>query len=234
MVEGGEQLRAAHQQRAVAEDVARHVADAGGREDVALGIDAELGEMLLRALPRAARGDRELLVVVALGAARGEGVAEPEVARECDRVGGVREVRRALVGRDDEVGVVSVAPHDVRGRQQLARGVEVVGQVEQARDEDAVLLVGERARFARARDRSASGRSRPWRRPARSARSSASACASGRGSRRAGRRSDRSSAARRARPARRADGCPAALPSARRSRAAVAAGRSRAPAPGRS
>ena len=73
----------------------------------------------LRALPRAARGDRELLVVVALRAARREGVAEPEVARQRERVGRVGEMRRALVGRDDQVRVVAVAPHDAGGRQTL-------------------------------------------------------------------------------------------------------------------
>ena len=112
---------------AVAEDVARHVADAGGGVGVALGVDAELGEVVLRALPRAARGDRELLVVVALGAARRERVAEPEVALERDRVRGVGEVRGALVGRDDQVRVVAVAAvhagrrHDARPRRRGRR-----------------------------------------------------------------------------------------------------------------
>ena len=47
-------------------------------------------------------------MVVALRAARGERVAEPEAVLERDRVGGVRERRRALVGGDDEVRVVLV------------------------------------------------------------------------------------------------------------------------------
>ena len=58
----------------VAEHVARHVADADGGERLARDVEAQLAEVALDRLPRAARRDRELLVVVAGGAARGERV----------------------------------------------------------------------------------------------------------------------------------------------------------------
>ena len=85
----------------------------------ALGVDAELAEVPDDRLPGAAGGDAHRLVVVAGRAARGEGVAEPEALLERDGVGGVGERGRALVGGDDEVGVVAVVAHDVRRRHDL-------------------------------------------------------------------------------------------------------------------
>ena len=61
----------------VAEDVARHVADAGHGHGLVLDVDVHLAEMALHGLPGAARDDAHLLVVVALAAARREGVAQP-------------------------------------------------------------------------------------------------------------------------------------------------------------
>ena len=137
VVEGAEQLDVPGQQHAVAEDVARHVADADAGEVLVLDVLAELAEVALDRFPGAARGDAHLLVVVAGRAARGEGVVEPVAVVHRDAVGDVREGRGALVGGDDQVGVVPVVPdHGVR-RHQLA-GLEVVGDVEQAADEGLV------------------------------------------------------------------------------------------------
>ena len=69
----------------------------------------------LHRLPRAARGDAHRLVVVARRAAGGERVAEPEAVLDRDLVGDVGEGRGALVGGDDEVGVVAVVAHARRG-----------------------------------------------------------------------------------------------------------------------
>ncbi len=78
MVERGDQLDLAREQHAVAEDVARHVADADNGERSRVDVAAELAEVPLDALPGAARSDAERLVVVALRAAGRECVAEPE------------------------------------------------------------------------------------------------------------------------------------------------------------
>ena len=125
------------EQHAVAEHVARHVADADHAEGLALDIDVHLAEMALHALPGAARGDAHALVVVAGRAAGGEGVAEPEAVRLRDLVGDVGEGGGALVGGDDQVGVVLVVAHDVAWRHDFAV-LDVVGDVEQGGDEDAV------------------------------------------------------------------------------------------------
>jgi hypothetical protein len=69
VVEGSDQADLAREQHAVAEHVARHVADAGDREGSALHVRAELAEVALDGLPRAARRDPDLLVVIALRAA---------------------------------------------------------------------------------------------------------------------------------------------------------------------
>ena len=104
------------QQHAVAEHVARHVADADHPEGLALDVDVHLAEVALHALPGAARGDAHLLVVVAGRAARGEGVAQPEAVRDRDLVGDVGEGGRALVGRHHQIGIVAVVAHHARRR----------------------------------------------------------------------------------------------------------------------
>ena len=134
MVERRDKPRLRRQEHAVAEDVARHVADADGREGFALDIAIHLAEMPLHGFPGAARRNSHLLVVVTGRAARGECVVEPEIMRLADRVGGVRERRRTLVGGDDEIGVVGVVPHDPLWRHHLL-DVEIVGDGEHARDE---------------------------------------------------------------------------------------------------
>ena len=102
-----------------------------------LGVDAHLAEVPLDRLPRPAGGDAHRLVVVAGRATGGEGVVEPEAVLLRHGVGDVGERRRALVGRDDEVGVVAVVAHDVRRRDRLALD-PVVGEVEQPGDEQLV------------------------------------------------------------------------------------------------
>ena len=78
VVERGQQPDVRRQQHAVAEHVARHVADADDRESVLSGCPMpQLAEVALDAFPGAARGDAHRLVVVADAAAGGEGVAEP-------------------------------------------------------------------------------------------------------------------------------------------------------------
>ena len=130
VVEGGEELDRARPQHAVAEDVARHVADADDGERRALDVGPELAEMPLHRFPGAAGGDAHLLVVVAGRAAGREGVVEPEAVLGRDGVGKVGEGRRALVGGDDKIGIVVVMAHDVVGRDHFLVG-EIVGDVEQ-------------------------------------------------------------------------------------------------------
>src|SRR5208337_5141842 len=102
--------------QAVAEHVARHVADADRRDRRAtVGIAAHLAQMPAGGFPRAARRDRHLLVVVAVLAARGEGVAEPEAALESDLIGEVGETRRAFIGGHDEIWAVVVQHPDASG-----------------------------------------------------------------------------------------------------------------------
>ncbi len=137
VVEGGDQADVLAEQHAVAEHVTGHVADADDREVLALRVHAQLTEVPLDGLPGAAGGDAHALVVVTRAAAGGEGVTEPEVVLLGDPVGDVGEGRGALVGGDDEVGVVLVVPDDVLRRHDLA-GDHVVGDVEQRRDEGLV------------------------------------------------------------------------------------------------
>ena len=175
MVEGGDQLDGLLAQHAVAEHVARHVADADDRERRRADVDVHLAEVALDRLPGAARGDAHLLVVVAGRAAGGEGVVEPEMmlvpkSRWRCRRRSRCPCRRRPPDRDRRR----------RGARTLSGGItpcraEIVGDVEQRRDEQ---LVGRGAfglhglaRCRRAMPSSASARSRPWRRPARSPRS---------------------------------------------------------------
>ncbi len=137
MVEGGDEFGRRRQQHPVAEHVARHVADADHGEGRGLDVDVHLAKMPLHRHPRTAGGDAHLLVVVAVRAAAGEGVAEPVAVRLGDAIGGIGEGRGPLVGRDDEIGIVAVAPYHVLGRDDAA-ALEVVGDVEEAGDVDLV------------------------------------------------------------------------------------------------
>jgi hypothetical protein len=125
------------QQHAVAEHVTGHVPDTGDGEVVALHVEAERPEVPPHRDPGATGGDSHRLVVVALGAAGGERVAEPEPVVVGDRVGDVGEPRGALVGGDDEIRVVAVVPDHARRRHDLTVD-HVVGEIEQPADERAV------------------------------------------------------------------------------------------------
>ena len=129
------------------------------RERVGPRVEVELAEVALERLPRAAGGDAERLVVVAVRAARGERVAEPEAVALGDPVRGVRQRRRALVGRDDEVGVVVVEHAHALGVDDLAVD-EVVGDVEQPADVRDVLALDLGAQLA-----GSSGRRVRWKPP---------------------------------------------------------------------
>ncbi len=89
MVEGGDQLDRLRQQHAVAEHVARHVAAARHGDRLGLDVGAHLQEVAADRDPGALGGDAHRLVVIAVRAAGGEGVAQPEVALGRDRIGDV-------------------------------------------------------------------------------------------------------------------------------------------------
>ena len=139
VVERGHELRDLAHQHAVAEDVARHIADAGGREGLGLAIDAEVREVVFDALPRSSRGDSDLLVVVAHRAAGGEGVSQPETVLTRNPVGGVGQMGGAFVRRDDEVRIVSIVADHIRRMQDHAVH-DVVGHIEKARHVFAVAI----------------------------------------------------------------------------------------------
>ena len=101
-------------------------------------VDVHFAEVPLDRFPGAAGGDAHHLVVVAGRAAGGEGVAQPELALDRDAVGDVREGRRALVGGNDQIGIVIVVAHDIVGRHDVAFAIDIVGDVEQAADEQLV------------------------------------------------------------------------------------------------
>ena len=120
VIEGRDEADHGRKQHAVAEHIARHVPDPGHGEPLGLNITTHLAEVPLHGDPRAPRGDAHRLVIVARGAARGESVVQPEAALLRDGVGGVGEGRRALVGRDHEIGIVPIEPRHVRRRHDLA------------------------------------------------------------------------------------------------------------------
>ena len=93
--------------------------------------------MAAHRFPSAARRDAHLLVVVAGGTTGCEGIAEPVVMLKRNAVGDIRERRRTLIGRDDEIRIVIVVADDVLGRDH-AIGAVIVGHIEQARNEDRV------------------------------------------------------------------------------------------------
>ncbi len=138
MVEGRDQFGLGRQDHAVAEDVAGHVADAGHGERLLLDILVDLAEVALDRFPGAARRDAHRLVIITDAAAGREGVAQPEAVIGRDAVGDIGEGRGSLVGGDDQIGVGRIPAHHARRRHDPALAVEIVGQVEQSRQEGLV------------------------------------------------------------------------------------------------
>ena len=170
VVERGDQPDVPRQQHAVAEHVARHVADADHGEVGVLWVSMPmLAEEALHALPGAARGDAHGLVVVADAAAGGEGVAEPVAVLLADRRWRSRRrspcpCRRRPRGRGRRRRCARTC-----GGGTIVRAGEVVGEVEQAAQVvlvagDAFLQVGVAVATAAA---PSSARSRPSSPPAR-------------------------------------------------------------------
>src|SRR5690625_5559746 len=116
VVEGRLQADFVGVKHAVAEHVSAHVADAGDRELVVFHIDAEFPEVAGDRLPGAAGRDAHAFVVVAVGAAGGEGVTGPGLVLGGGGGCQVGQGGGALVGRRDEVRGGSVAGGDGGGR----------------------------------------------------------------------------------------------------------------------
>src|SRR5260370_42160240 len=95
MIESAQQSEVPRHQHAVAEHVARHIADADDSDLAALDIAPELAEMALDEFPGAAGGNAHRLVVGAGRPARGKNVARPEPPLLRERVGKIGETRRA-------------------------------------------------------------------------------------------------------------------------------------------
>ena len=137
MIERSDQANFARQQHAVAEYVAAHVADAGNGKLVSLYVNALFAKMTLHRFPGAACGNAHLLVIIAGRAAGRERVVKPESVFLRDGVGDVAERRRALVSRNDEVGVIAVPSADLLRGDDFAVH-DVVRDVEQPGDEGLV------------------------------------------------------------------------------------------------
>ncbi len=88
--------------------------------------------------PGATGGNAHLLVIITGGAAGREGIVQPEAGILCQPVGRVGEGRSALVGGDDEVGIVSIEPQRIGRRDNLLAN-NVVGDGEERAD---IGLVG--------------------------------------------------------------------------------------------
>src|SRR5260370_18441630 len=108
MIESAQQSEVPRHQDAVAEHVARHVADADDGDLAALDIAPELAEMALDEFPGAAGGNAHRLVVVAGRPARCKSVAEPEPVFFRDRVGKIGETGSTLVSRNHQVCLILV------------------------------------------------------------------------------------------------------------------------------
>ena len=137
VVEGSDHLQLVRQQQAVAEHVTGHVADADHRGQILLDVDALFAEMPLHGDPAAFGGNTHALVVVAGRTAGGERVAQPEAVVQGNTVGDIGEGRRTLVSRHHQIRVVGVVAYHVARRHDLTI-LEVVGDIQQATDENAV------------------------------------------------------------------------------------------------
>ena len=134
VVEGRQQTDVGREQHAVAEHIARHVADADTGEILTLAVAAESPEMPFHRLPSALGGDAHAFVVVADGAAGCEGIAQPEAVFGGNAIGDIGEGSGAFVGRDHQVRIIAVVSDHLLRMHDLAID-QVVGDVEQSVDE---------------------------------------------------------------------------------------------------
>ena len=137
MVEGCHQLQGFGHQQAIAEYVAGHVTNADHADHIGLHVDAAFTEMTLHRYPGTTGRDAHLLVVVTRRAARGEGIAKPEVVLGGNAVGNVGKTRRTLVRGNHQIGIIAVVTQHVGGWNHLALA-QVVGDIQQPADEDAI------------------------------------------------------------------------------------------------
>ena len=97
VVEGAHQLDLIGKEHTVTEHVPGHVTDTHHGKQVLLGIDAQVAEVALDRLPGAPCGDPHFLVVVAIGATRGERIPQPVAILNGNCVGDVRESSGAFI-----------------------------------------------------------------------------------------------------------------------------------------
>ena len=126
VIEGGNDLNRLGQQHAIAKDIARHIAAARRADRLRLNVDPKFKEMALDRKPSPLGGDAHRLVIVALRAATGEGIVEPEIEFLGNSIGGVGEGRRAFVGGDHEIGILAVADDHLIGMDDFPLG-NIVG-----------------------------------------------------------------------------------------------------------
>ena len=79
--------------------------------------------------------------------AGGEGVAEPETVFLRNLVGEVGKARCAFISRDDEIRIIAIVAHELTRRHHIMAatilatfGNDIVGQIEEATDQDFVTL----------------------------------------------------------------------------------------------
>ena len=111
MVECRDEADRSAQQHAIAKDVTGHVAAPDDRYGVALDVDPQFREMPLDGNPCSARGNAHRLMVISIGAAGRESVPEPVALLNGYGVGHIRKGSCALVGCNDEIGIVLIVAH---------------------------------------------------------------------------------------------------------------------------
>ena len=108
MIEGCDELNRFGQQHAIAKDITRHIAATDHLDRVFLHIDAHFKEVPLNRNPGPACSDTHGLVVIAIGAAAGESIIEPEVLLFGNAIGDIGKARCAFVSRNHKIGVFSI------------------------------------------------------------------------------------------------------------------------------
>ena len=140
VIKGAHQLNLVRQQHAVTEHIAGHVAYSHHAKQVALGIHIEVFEVAFNRLPGTAGGDAHFFVVVAVGTARGEGIAQPVAILDGNFVGDIREGRRAFIGSHDQIGIIFIVANNVFRRHHIATH-QIVSNIQQRADKN--LIAGD-------------------------------------------------------------------------------------------
>lgn len=116
-----------------------HIAHADHANTLGLHIDTHFGEVALHGDPCTARGNAHRLMIIAVGAAAGEGIAQPEAALSEIALATSEKVAVPLSAATTKSGVLAIVHDHALGMRHRSAD-DIIGNGEQRADENAIAF----------------------------------------------------------------------------------------------